>query len=430
MILWLNPSSGISGDMLLGALIDLGAPVDAIEDAIRSSGISGWSIAPRRVQKNGIGATYAGVTTDDTASERTASELIDMAARVAPAPVARLAVRALREIARVEAGIHDADPGHVHLHEIGGVDTIVDVVGVAAALHALSIDRVYSGSVALGGGTVVSAHGTLPSPAPAALGLLEGARVHWIDVDSETTTPTGAALLRAFGTRYEPLDGFVIRKVGHGAGTKDFAHRPNVLQACLGEAAQTVATDGRMRDMTVLETNVDDVTGELLADLISGAMSRGAADAWIVQTIGKKGRPAAVVHVLTKTDNASALTTFLHEETGSLGVRWTPVLRHELDRWSGEVQIEGVPIGVKYSTVGQKPERDDVVRAAREIGRPVRLVAAEAAALAAAHRGDRPRPAHGGDDPAPPVPSFGLWTLDDDPGRDPAHPGARHDHHH
>ncbi|MFC5829563.1 nickel pincer cofactor biosynthesis protein LarC [Nonomuraea insulae] len=382
MILWLNPSAGISGDMLLGALLDLGAPIAAIEASIASTGITGWSITPRRVSKNGIAATYADVVTDDGAPERHASELLAMVRAATPAPVARLAAAAVSRIAAVEARIHDSTPERVHLHEIGGLDTVVDVVGVAAGLHALGITAVYSGSVALGGGSARSAHGVLPSPAPATMRLLAGALVHGVAVRSETTTPTGAALLAAMLTDYGPLPPVTITRTGHGAGSKDFPGHPNVLQAslCAGDSGV------RRRDTVMLETNLDDVTGEQLGVVIAGAMARGAFDAWVQQTVGKKGRPAHVVHLLCSAGLAEELEEFLFAETGTLGVRRAVVERRELPRWTGTVDVDGQPVSVKYSPYGHKAEHDDLLRAAAALGRPVRAVAAQAATLAAAAR--------------------------------------------
>lgn len=394
MILWLNPSAGISGDMLLGALLDLGAPIAAIEASIASTGITGWSITPRRVSKNGIAATYADVVTDDGAPERHASELLAMVRAATPAPVARLAAAAVTRIAAVEARIHDSTPERVHLHEIGGLDTVVDVVGVAAGLHALGITAVYSGSVALGGGSARSAHGVLPSPAPATMRLLAGALVHGVAVQSETTTPTGAALLAAMLADYGPLPPVTITRTGHGAGSKDFPGHPNVLQAslCAGDASG----DGvRRRDTVMLETNLDDVTGEQLGAVIAGAMGRGALDAWVQQTVGKKGRPAHVVHLLCSAGLAEELEEFLFAETGTLGVRRAVVERRELPRWTGTVDVDGQPVSVKYSPYGQKAEHDDLLRAAAALGRPVRTVAEQAATLAAAARRT----------PAPPPPA-------------------------
>ena len=212
----------------------LGAPIEAVRAAIASTGITGWSVNPTSVQRQGIRALHAVVDVDEIVTERHASELLEMAGRAVPHEAAELAVSAIRSLAAVESRTHGVPLESVHLHELGGVDTIVDTVGVAAALHALNIDEVWSGAVGLGIGQTHAAHGILPVPAPATLGLLRGATVVGIDSAKETVTPTGAGLLAAIGTRYGPVPEMTIHAVGYGAGTRDTPGRPNVLTAVLG----------------------------------------------------------------------------------------------------------------------------------------------------------------------------------------------------
>lgn len=388
MILLLNPLSGISGDMLLGALLDLGAPLDVIEEAIRETEVEGWSIRPERVSKDGIGATYANVEVHGQATPRHAWELFDAVSRVSVAEVANLAQRAIHAIAVVEAGIHGTTPDDVHLHEVGGVDTVVDIVGAAAALHALGIDRVYSQPVAVGTGDVRTAHGLLPVPAPATAALLRGARIRGSAVRGETVTPTGAAMLTAMRAAYEPVESCDIVEVGYGAGTKDFPGQPNVLQAIL--CAPTATPDDGATQKSLLETNLDDISGEHLGYLISKALELGALDAWADQVLGKKGRPAFVLHVLCDADRSASLQAFLFEESGTLGIRVSHVQRAELPRWTTSVEVAGREIPVKMSPHGGKPERDAVVRGASTSGLTVREFAARAAAAVQALPSDPP----------------------------------------
>ena len=290
MILWLNPIAGISGDMLLGALLDLGAPIETVRAAIASTGITGWSVNPTSVQRQGIRALHAVVDVDEIVTERHASELLEMAGRAVPHEAAELAVSAIRSLAAVESRTHGLPIESVHLHELGGVDTIVDTVGVAAALHALNIDEVWSGAVGLGIGQTHAAHGILPVPAPATLGLLRGAKVVGIDSANETVTPTGAALLAAIGTRYGPVPEMTIHAVGYGAGTRDTPGRPNVLTAVLGAKTAVRQT---IDPMVMIETTVDDVTGEVLGELVGELLQAGAADAWIAAGGGQEESPGA-----------------------------------------------------------------------------------------------------------------------------------------
>jgi hypothetical protein len=409
VILWLNPVTGISGDMLLGALLGLGAPVARVRDAVTEAlGESGWSLEPADVTRGALAATYARVRVDESdVPARPARELLALVGRSNPEPVAALAIRAVTALAEVEAGIHGIPVDQVHLHELGGVDTVVDTVGVAAALHALGVSRVHCGPIALGSGTVRTLHGVLPVPAPATAALLAraGGLTVSTDVRGELATPTGVALLLAAGAVFGPVPAMVVRAVAYGAGTREIPDRPNVLQALLGTDAgsetgagseggagcETGAGSegdggpeggGGSELLVQLETNVDDVTGEVLGYLINGLLAEGAADAWVTPVIMKKGRPAHTVHVLVRPDRAARCEDLLLRETGSLGVRRTWLERRVLRRRHSEVVLEGHRIGVKHGPWGSKPEYEDVRRAARALDQPLRTVAERARRLA------------------------------------------------
>ena len=378
MIVWLNPVSGISGDMLLGALLDLGAPLDGVREAVARTGLAGWSLDAARVTRGGMSATRAVVTVEDTATERRAAALLAHVER-AELP---LAGRAVRAIAEVEARIHGTDPGVVHLHEIGGLDTVVDTVGVAAALNLLDVTEVHCGPLALGTGTVSTRHGILPVPAPATAALLASAGAQVTGTGSgETVTPTGAALLVAAEARFGPVPTMALQSVGYGAGSRDPADRPNVLQALLGEAAG--AASGAGAAMVLLETNVDDVTGEVLGHLVGLLLDAGAADAWLSPIVMKKGRPAHTVHVLAAPERAGDCERIVLAETGSLGLRRTTVDRLALPRSTVTVDVDGHPVRVKHGPWGAKPEHDDVAAAAAALGLPLREVARRARSVGA-----------------------------------------------
>ncbi|MFB9566094.1 nickel pincer cofactor biosynthesis protein LarC [Saccharopolyspora hordei] len=374
MILWLNPVTGVSGDMLLGALLGLGAPLDEVRAAVESTGLPGWRLRAERVQVDGIAATRAVVEVEDTSTERHAAELLDRVRQARPEPVADLAAAAVRAIAEVEGALHDRHPDEVHLHEIGGLDTVVDTVGVAAALHALGVTAVHSAPLALGSGTVPCAPGVPPAPAPATSRLLRGAAVVGTDLPGETVTPTGAALLAAAGTAYVPPPAMVVRETAHGAGTRRFPQRPNVLSATLGEPLTAEPAE----PMVVLECNVDDVTGELLGHVLDRALRAGAADAWTTPSTTKKSRPAHVLHVLCHPHQEARLAELVLAETGSLGVRSQPVTRRALPRRTTTVTVEGHEIRIKHGPWHAKPEHDDVAAAAEALGEPLRTVAARA----------------------------------------------------
>ncbi|WP_432824619.1 nickel pincer cofactor biosynthesis protein LarC [Dactylosporangium sp. CA-092794] len=384
MIVWLNPVGGASGDMLLSALLSLGAPAGAVRDAVASTGLRGWELEVTTRDAGSILATGVRVRTVDTATARSAREVLDLVAAARPEPVARLAVRAVSAIAAAEAGLHGVGLDELHLHELGGHDTIVDIVGVAAALHALDVTEIVSAPLPLGAGLVDSRHGPLPVPAPATLRLLTGMAVTGAPVQAETVTPTAAALLHAAEVRFAPMPPMVVRASGWGAGTRTLPDRPNVLGAVLGEPIGR--TEGGLSPMTLIETTVDDVTGEVLAYTVQVLLGLGAADVWIVPAIGKKGRPAQVVCVLAPDDLVGALEGRLLAETGSLGARRTRVERHALPRSAGAVPVAGTAVDVKRGPHRAKPEYERLAELARATGRPLRELAALAEAAAAEER--------------------------------------------
>ena len=374
-VLWLNPVSGISGDMLLGALVDLGAPVDGIRDIVATTGLTGWELEVAHDRRHGVPATKVEVRVTDSATHRRARDLFALVDAVRPEVVGAVARRALEAVVEVEAHTHGEPADDLHLHELGGHDAIVDLVGVAAALHLLGVTDVVSAPLRLGTGTVHTRHGLLPAPAPATLALLEGMSVESIPSGHETVTPTGAALLRAVGCRFDRLPTSVVRRTGYGAGTKVLEDRPNVLVATLCEPLTPAAG---IDDMVLVETTVDDVTGEVLGYAITALLEAGAVDAWVAPVLGKKGRPAHVVTALCTPELADVVQDRLLRETGSLGARRTTVERHALTRDTVTVDVDGHPVRVKVGEHGRKPEHDDVAGVARASGEPLRRVAERA----------------------------------------------------
>ena len=383
MILWLNPFSGISGDMLLGALLDLGAPLDEVRAAVASTGLTGWELTAGPVRRAGLAACQARVRVDDDVPARRAADLLTLARAAVPEAAARLAAAAITALAEAEGRIHGVPAAEVHLHELGGVDTVVDTVGAAAALHALRVSEVWSAPLALGAGVIGMSHGQYPAPAPATLALLDGAQVAGLypaggATAGETVTPTGAALLRAAGCRYGPLPAMRVAGSGYGAGARDVPGRPNVLPALLGEPLADHEPAGPTETLVVVETTVDDVTGELLGDLPGMLLGAGALDAWITPVTGKKGRPAHVVTALCRPGRDEPVQARLLAETGSLGARRHRVQRQALPRREAEVTVQGHRIRVKIGPHRAKPEHDDVAAAARATGLPARVVAEQA----------------------------------------------------
>jgi uncharacterized protein (TIGR00299 family) protein len=270
---------------------------------------------------------------------------------------------------------------------VGSLDAIVDVVGTCLALESLDVASVCSSPVALGTGTVRAAHGLLPNPAPAVVELLVGAPIRGADQEEELTTPTGAALLAALAGSFGPLPAMKLRASGYGAGSRDIEGRPNVLQVLIGDL-ETAAPEGTVshQDLVVLEANVDDVTGEVLAHTVAALMHAGALDAWLVPVVAKKGRPAHVVSVLAEPGLAAKLASLLARETGTLGFREHHVSRSAFARQMLEVDVGGERVRVKAGPYNLKAEHDDCVRAAARLELPLNEVARLAEQAARAHR--------------------------------------------
>jgi pyridinium-3,5-bisthiocarboxylic acid mononucleotide nickel chelatase len=384
---WFHCFSGIAGDMALGALVDAGADLDEVRRLCERLPVGGWALEAEGVMRNGIGATKIHVLTEETKVVRTASHITGLVeeARL-PERVRRRALATFHALAEAEGHLHRRPPEQVHFHEVGGVDAIVDVVGTCAALEVLGIDRVTSSPVANGIGMVRTAHGLLPNPAPAVVELLKGAPTYSLDVSHELTTPTGAALLAANAEQWGPMPPLTLRASGFGAGSAEFDDRPNLVQVVLGEPAGDLVTG---QPVMLLEVNVDDATGEQLADAVTALLAAGAHDAWITPIVMKKGRPAHTVSLLVDTAVAGDLAQELTRTTGSLGVRGRVLERWPQRRLETRVDVDGLPVRVKVGAGRVKVEHDDAVRVARQTGRPVRDVISLAEERWR-HRGVRP----------------------------------------
>jgi len=407
-VAWFHCFSGIAGDMALGSLVDAGADPGEVRALLDRLPVGGWDLQFEPVLRCGIAATQAVVHASDTGVVRTAGHIAGLIeeARL-PERVTRRALATFRALAEVEGRLHRRAPEQVHFHEVGGLDAIVDVVGTAAALEVLGVDDVRSSSVANGTGMVRAAHGLLPNPAPAVVGLLEGAPTHGVDVALELTTPTGAALLAATVSAWGPLPAMRIDATGFGAGSREIDGRPNAVQVVVGRAIASGTGPGAQlgvaggQPVVLLEANVDDATGEVLAHAVAALLAAGAHDAWVTPIVMKKGRPAHVVSALADPALAEQVTTVLAAETGSLGVRGTAIERWPRSRGVETVDVAGLPVRVKVSPGRAKVEHDDAARVARLRGLPLREVLSLAEAEAR-RRGSSPDdlPPGGGPTPA------------------------------
>jgi len=370
---WFHCFAGIAGDMALGSLVDAGADLDEVRSILRRLPFSGWSLEAHPVQRGGIAAVKVEVRAEDSAVVRTAGHIRAMVeeARLPPR-VRERSLATFAALADAEGRLHRRHPSQVHFHEVGGIDAIVDVVGTCAALELLGVDAVFSSAVATGTGMVRSAHGLLPNPAPAVVELLRGAPTYGRDVGVELTTPTGAALLAGTASGYGPLPPMTIGTVGFGAGAREVDDLPNATQVVVGAATEAARDPGQ--PVTLLEVNVDDVTGETVAHAIDALLGAGAHDAWVTPILMKKGRPAYTVSALCDPALAAQVAAVITAETGSLGVRGATMERWPRSRREAEVEVGGVPVRVKVSPGRVKVEHDDAARAAARTGLPLREV--------------------------------------------------------
>jgi uncharacterized protein (TIGR00299 family) protein len=381
---YLDCVGGLAGDMLLAALLDVGANVELLRSVPEALGLDGVEIAVERVERQGIGALH--VSVDAPAGEHghrgyaeirrvvDGVELPDKARSQALATFARLA--------EAEARIHGVPVEDVHFHELGAVDTLVDVCGAFVLLDDLGVDRVACSPLPFARGLTRAAHGVLPLPAPATLALLEGAPLVGVATEAELVTPTGAAIAATVVETWGSLPPLVLERVGYGAGTADFPDRPNVVRAVLGSGA-TAATG----EVVLLETNLDDLVPELVPDAVERCFAAGALDVWSVPGQMKKGRPGIVLSALARPGAEPEVARAMLEETSALGIRVARLSRYELEREERVVEIDGRPIRIKVGlldgrVVNLAPEHDDCAALAETTGRAVKSIWAEALALA------------------------------------------------
>jgi uncharacterized protein (TIGR00299 family) protein len=406
-VAWFHCFSGIAGDMALGSLVDAGADPSELENLLDRLPIDGWSLRFEPVLRNGIAATQAVVKVRDDAVVRTFPHVMGILeeARL-PDRVRDRAAAAFSLLAEVEGRLHRRPTSQVHFHEIGGHDTIVDIVGTASALELLEVSTVSASPVATGLGMVRSAHGLLPNPGPAVVALLEGIPTHGRDIGVELTTPTGAAMLAAWGSAFGPMPPMTIEAAGFGAGSRELDDMPNCTQVVIGLPAQSPGDSplGQGQQLVQMEANLDDVTGETLAHAVQALLDGGALDAWVTPVLMKKGRPGHIVGVLCDPVVVGELRHCLEHETGTLGVRAHSVERWAVPRQLLDVDVEGYRVRIKVSPGRVKAEHADAARVAGMTGLPLREVAARAEAAWNKHEDNEKTPAAGEPGPGPITP--------------------------
>ena len=389
MIAYLDCFAGASGDMLLAALVDAGADLELMQDQLTALNIP-FELIFDTVHRCGLRALKAEVSAPEgtTRVMRTYDDALRLLDRAALDPrVASRAGSIFTRLAKAEAKVHGVATAEVHFHELDAVDTVVDVVGSAAAFVSLGLDAVYVSPVATGIGMVPSRHGPLPLPAPAVLELLGGARMVQRSIEAELITPTGAAIIAEFATGFGKMPAMSVTSVGYGAGSWEL-EIPNVLRVVVGHPGTTSVRDlpEAVEDLMV-EATIDDMNPELYPYVLDRLFEAGAVDAWVTPVIGKHGRPAQILSVIVPPVGEERVREVLVTETTTLGVRVTTVRRWMLPRRWLEVTIGGHPVRVKVGTrdglpVNVAPEHADCAAAARALGLPLKDVYREAMSAA------------------------------------------------
>jgi len=370
--------AGVSGDMILGALLDAGLDALALRERLRGLKLPNWELQARRVLKNGLAATHVQVVVEGESPERTLGDIEALIGKSELGPAEKeFATRIFRRLADAEARVHQCAPAEVHFHEVGAIDAIVDVVGAVCGLNLLGIKAVHISPLPLGRGFTRTAHGRLPLPAPAVVELLRGVPVVGVSVEGETVTPTGAAILTTLAKAFGPLPGMRLTGVGYGAGRRN-ADYPNALRVLLGEIEEEVDVE----TVLLIETNIDDMNPQLYEHVFGQLFTAGALDVWLSPAHMKKNRPGNILSVLCRPVHETAVSDVIFRETTTLGLRRQLIERRSLPR---EVRTVSTRFGlarVKLALVDGRvlraiPEYEDCKRLAEAHAVPLRDVLSE-----------------------------------------------------
>ena len=356
--------SGISGDMILGALVDLGVDPGKIRKALKTLDLKGYKLKTSRVQRGLIAGTKAQVSVEKSQhSHHPARKYSDIKKLIANSDLSSTAKKNSQEIfkriARVEAAIHNTTMEKIHFHEVGAVDSIVDIVGGVVAIESLELDKVYASPLNVGEGFVQCAHGCLPVPAPATVKLLQGIPVFSNGIKKELTTPTGAAMIGFYADKFGSFPAMKIVSDGYGAGDHIIPEMPNMLRVVLGETCHE-----QSEELVLIESNIDDMNPEFYEGTMESLFKAGALDVYLTPIIMKKSRPANKISVLSTENNRSAMTEILLQETTSFGVRFYRVGRTTLEREMKTVKTSWGPVKIKIGRLNGKilqvsPEYED-----------------------------------------------------------------------
>jgi uncharacterized protein (TIGR00299 family) protein len=375
--------SGISGDMVLGAVVDAGVPLDQLRSELHALAVPGWTITSAKVWKNGMAATHVKVRTEDTQTHRSLSTILDIIGKSAlPAGVPQRASAIFHSLGVAEAAVHDVPVEKIHFHEVGAIDAIVDIVGACIGFAALGIESFACSPLNVGGGTAKMAHGVLPVPAPATARLLLGKPTYSSGVQRELVTPTGAAIVATLCTAFGSQPPMTVSAIGYGAATADLEGQPNVLRLMVGEAMQKSAI-GTEETIRVLEANLDDMNPQIFGYFLDKALAAGALDVFATPVQMKKSRPGMLVTVLCRPADEQKFQEMLFAETTTLGVRTHTAERRILPREWHKVATRFGEVRVKIARLNgivrqASPEFDDCRKLAEEKNVPLVEIMEEA----------------------------------------------------
>ncbi len=376
-IAYFDCSSGISGDMILGALVDAGAPFDKLKEGLSQLNLDGYSITATSVLKKGVRATKVDVVIEGPdLPGRPLKDLREIISdSTLDSEIKTKSISIFQRLAEAEAVVHNCPVEDVHFHEVGHIDTIVDIVGSVYAFHLLGIDKVISSPVDTGSGSVKMSHGRFPIPAPVTAELLKDVPVYSSGIERELTTPTGAAIITTFASSYQPLPQMTLSKIGYGAGGWELSEKPNVLRVFIGEDTALYDTD----EVCVIETNIDDMNPQVYEYLMDRLFEAGALDVYITPVVMKKSRPAQLLSVTVKVEYLNNVRELIFRETTTIGVRVSKMIRSVLTREIKEVQLPYGKVRVKISgnrngVYNIVPEYEDCKILAMETGLPLRNI--------------------------------------------------------
>jgi uncharacterized protein (TIGR00299 family) protein len=387
-VIYFDCFSGISGDMILGSLFDLGVDVKLIRKELKKINLKGYKLTSHQVKRNGIMGTKVNVVIDPSIQKRNqARSFTDIKKLIVKSSLSENvktdSIEIFRRIGTVEAKIHGTSLDKIHFHEIGAIDSIIDIVGGAICMSLLNIDIVFSSALNTGEGLINCEHGTIPIPAPATLKLLEGIPCYSSGTKNELTTPTGAAFIGYYGSKFGSLPKMNIMKSGYGAGSHEIKEIPNLLRVVLGE----VLIPSKIITMKVIETNIDDMNPEFYDHIMSQLLIAGAADVFLTAVHMKKNRPGTLLTTVVSNDKFHSIVQIILEETSTFGIRHYDVVRTELKRENKLIKTPFGKVRIKIGTfAGSRltvsPEYEDCKKLALKKGIPVKRVYEETLLIA------------------------------------------------